>query len=90
MDDCVHELIFFLSKNSSYSHVESASFAMLAHLPTIFVLASYIAGVDAFEFFSERRPPYQAEKKACQSEDPVGKGSTMLPTVLGKMADFGE
>ena len=33
---------------------------------------------------------YQAKKKLCQSEDPVGTGSLKLPIMLGKMADSAE
>ena len=61
---------------------------MLAHLPTIFVLATLV--LIHLKFFLSADRHTKQKKKACQSEDPVGKGSTMLPTVLGKMADFGE
>ena len=70
MDDCVHQLIFFLSKIFSYAHVESASFAMLAHLSTIFVLATLVLMHLKFVLSANRHT--KQKKKTCQSEDLVG------------------
>ena len=43
------------------------------------------------QFFFKALTTIPSRKKTrCQSEDPIGMGSSNLPIVLGKMADFGE